>query len=239
MEKNEEFKDLYEKMIAYNPKTRPTINEILEHPWMKEINDLNAKEYKNLEKEVYQTFKELEKKVKSSNETVNTNKNFDKNKGVNENKDLSDELEREYFNLDLTPKYILKTDSNMKHYIKINGNLNPAGFMNTLANEIKKKFGDKCEIKENEKKLKFNAIFENSEEIGIENENFEKKEEMKNIKEEENDEILIERKKSIIQIKLFESLNGGYVVRFVKKQGEIEDFHKNMNNVKTIIKNML
>ena len=164
---------------------------------------------------------------------MNTNKNFDKNKGVNENKDLSDELEREYFNLDLTPKYILKTDSNMKHYIKINGNLNPAGFMNALANEIKKKFGDKCEIKENEKKLKFNAIFENYEEIGIENENFEKKEEMKNLKEEENDKILIERKKSIMQIKLFESLNGGYVVRFVK------DFHKNMNNVKTIIKNML
>ena len=73
----------------------------------------------------------------------------------------------------------------------------------------------------------------------IGNENFEKKEEMKNLKEEENDEILVERKKSIIQIKLFESLNGGYVVRFVKKQGEIEDFHKNMNNVKTIIKNML
>ena len=127
----------------------------------------------------------------------------------------------------------------MKYYIKINGNLNPARFMNALANEIKKKLGDKCEIKENEKKLKFNAIFENSEEFGIGNENFEKKEEMKNLKEEENDEILVERKKSIIKIKLFESLNGGYVVRFVKKQGEIEDFHKNMKNVKKIIKNML
>ena len=233
------LKKLYIKMVAYNPDSRPSIKEILEDPWMKEINDLNDEEFKKLEKEVYEKFKELEIIVNKNNETLNTNKDFNPNdKGFEKNKDISDYDEREYFNLDLTPKYILKTGLNMKHYIKINGNFNPAEFMNSLANEIKKKFGDNCQIKENEQKLKFNVIFENSEEIEEENEN-EKKEEMEDLEEEKSDEVLNDSKNSIIQIKLFESLNGGYVVRFAKRQGEIEDFHKNMNDVKKIIKDML
>lgn len=52
---------------------------------------------------------------------MNTNKNFDKNIDIEENKDLSDDkYEKEYFNLDLTPKIILQTGLNMKHYIVIN-----------------------------------------------------------------------------------------------------------------------
>ena len=237
-EKTKEFKDLYIKMIEYNPEKRiSSIDEILKHPWMKEINDLeknNNEEYEKLEKKVYEKFKELDVKVKNKNEAMNTNNNFNINTGIGENKDLSDDLEVEYFNLDLTPKYILKTDLYMKHYIKINGEFNPAGFMNALANKIKNNYGDKCQIKENEKKLKFNAIFETSEEIEIEGWG-----ELENLKEEKNDDIIFERKECIIQIKLFEYLNGGYVVRFDKIQGEIEYFHKNMNNIKKIIKNML
>ena len=118
---------------------------------------------------------------------MNTNNNFNINTGMGENKDLSDDLEVEYFNLDLTPKYILKKDLYMKHYIKINGEFNPAGFMNVLANKIKNNFGDKCQIKENEKKLKFNVIFENSEEIEIEGWG-----ELENLKEEKKDNILFE-----------------------------------------------
>ena len=91
-------------------------------------------------------------------------------------------------------------------------------------------------------------IFENSEEFeigkGNQNEKDEKlKEKINNIIKEnsnsndvEND---IERKKSIIQIKLFESSNGGYVVKFDRNQGEIEDFLKHLDNLKNLIKNML
>ena len=92
------------------------------------------------------------------------------------------------------------------------------------------------------KKLKFNIIFENLEEIGEVNQN-EKDEELKEedlVKDKSNDdEILIKRKDSIIKIKLFESVNGGYVVRFSRNQGEIEDFHKHLDNIKIIIKNLL
>ena len=241
----EKVKNLYIQMVAYEPSERPSIKEILNDPWMKEIKDLNDEENKKLEKKVYEKFLELEKKIKNKNEKVKTNKNFDKNINIEENKDLSDdEYEKEYFNLDLTPKIILQTGLNMKHYIKINGNLNPAGFMNSLANEINKKYKDKCTIEENEKKLKFNVIFENNKEIEEENQN-EKHEQLKeqfnNIKKEKSNdaEILIKRKECIIQIKLFESINGGYVVRFDRKQGEIEDFLKYLDNLINIIKNLL
>ena len=59
-EKSDELKELYLKMVAYNPEERPSIEMILKDPWMKEINDLNDTEYKNLENEVYNKFKELE-----------------------------------------------------------------------------------------------------------------------------------------------------------------------------------
>ena len=49
----------------------------------------------------------------------------------------------------------------------------------------------------------------------------------------------IEQKVSIIQVKLFESVNGGYLVRFVKKGGEIEEYHKNLDKIIRIIKKIL
>ena len=47
-EMSEDLKNLYLKMISFNPNVRPTIEEILKDPWMKEINDLNESEYKIL-----------------------------------------------------------------------------------------------------------------------------------------------------------------------------------------------
>ena len=31
---SEEFKDLFQKMMSYDPKMRPTVEEILSHPFM-------------------------------------------------------------------------------------------------------------------------------------------------------------------------------------------------------------
>ena len=57
---SEELKDLFIKMVSFNPKERPTIDEILNHSWMKEIEDLNEDEYKIVENEVFKEFKILE-----------------------------------------------------------------------------------------------------------------------------------------------------------------------------------
>ena len=48
--------------------------------------------------------------------------------------------------------------------------------------------------------------------------------------------VVIEQKDCKIEIKLFQSLNGGYFIRFVKKEGEIEDYYKNLDIIKSIIK---
>ena len=58
-EMSEELKSLYLKMVDFCAEKRPTIDEILNDPWIKEINDLNEIEYKILEKEVYQEFERL------------------------------------------------------------------------------------------------------------------------------------------------------------------------------------
>ena len=53
---------------------------------------------------------------------------------------------------------------------------------------------------------------------------------------EDVDEETITKKDCVIQIKLFQSLNGGYVVRFVRKGGEIEDYHKKLDRIISIVK---
>ena len=58
---SEEFKKLYLKMVAYDPKERPTIEEIYNDKWMKEIRDLNEKELEKCQKELIKELKSREK----------------------------------------------------------------------------------------------------------------------------------------------------------------------------------
>ena len=62
-ELSDEFKSLYLKMVDFCGDKRPSMDEILNHPWMKEISDLNDVEYKILEKEVYEEFVKLNAKT--------------------------------------------------------------------------------------------------------------------------------------------------------------------------------
>ena len=238
---SEELKDLYIRMVCFNPDERPTIEEIFKHPWMKEITELNESDYKKLEKEVFEDFLEREIKVKESNESLDSDEsssdiNIGNNRGL-------DDQGKVYFNLDLQPKFYLKTGLNMNNYLKINGKLNPGQFMNNLANKISSEYGDKIRIDANKEKPKFDITFENQEEVEEEENEEQKKieEELDKLGLEDIDEIEeeIEKKESVIQIKLFESINGGYLIRFAKKGGEIEDYHKNLDTIIKIIKGLL
>ena len=46
------FKDLFVRMVAYDPAERPTIEEILNSPWMQDINNLTPQQMDALENEV-------------------------------------------------------------------------------------------------------------------------------------------------------------------------------------------
>ena len=53
---SQEFKNLFIKMVDVNPDERPTIEEILNDEWMKEINHLNEEERNALENEIRNEF---------------------------------------------------------------------------------------------------------------------------------------------------------------------------------------
>ena len=61
---SKELKDLFINMVAYKPNERPSIKEILNSEWMKEIRDMNAEQLEQLENEVREEFLKRELLVK-------------------------------------------------------------------------------------------------------------------------------------------------------------------------------
>ena len=231
---DEDLKRLIFKMLSYKPEDRPSIEKILESPWLKEIKDLNATEYEELEKEVIKEFKDIKQKIKDQNGTLTMKK--EESEFSSENRGIS-ETNRNYFGLDLIPKSVLETGLNMTHYLKIIGDVNPCELMNRIANKIKNKYGDKIDIIPSSLKLKFDVCFENIDEEKEDEKCNEEKEE-DNEEDDENTEDEIEEEKSVIQVKLFESQNGGYIVRFTKKKGGTIKYHKYLEELRNLIKEL-
>lgn len=59
---SQDFKELYLSMVAFNPKERPTIQQILDGPWMQGIINLSESDFIKIKKEVINEFKQREKK---------------------------------------------------------------------------------------------------------------------------------------------------------------------------------
>ena len=66
---SEEFKDLYFRMVSFNPKQRPKIEEIYNHEWLKEIRDLNDEELKAYEEELINELKYRDLEINKMKET--------------------------------------------------------------------------------------------------------------------------------------------------------------------------
>ena len=232
---SEEFKDLYNKMISYKPKDRPTIIDILKSEWMKEIRELNENQLKKLEEEIIEEFLKRESVV---NEVLKMKTEGQSFSSLNSDRGIEDNS-KEYFDFSLKPKYA-KTGLGMKNFIKIEGNLSPAVFMNNLANKIDQKFKDNCKIVESKGALKFNITFE--EELEDEEEiSKELQEKFDKLGIEENEEIFVNllKKDCIMQCKLYQSLNGGYILKFSKKCGELEDYYNNLEIIISLVKEIL
>ena len=60
---SQSFKNLYMKMVAYEPSERPTVGQILNDEWMQEINNLNEEQINDLENEVRQEFQQRENNI--------------------------------------------------------------------------------------------------------------------------------------------------------------------------------
>ena len=240
---SKELKDLFIKMVSFKPSDRPSIQEILDSEWMKEIREMNQAQLDQLESEIRKEFLSREEEVnnflKQEMEVDGQNSDF-----FEENTRSGGNDENNYFDLSLKPKYA-QTGLNMKNFIKIKGTMNnPCRFMNSLVNSLNNKYKDECMIETCKNKLKFNIVFEgkNNDEEEIPDDI---KEELKKLGINDDDDEDIEEndnikgKNTIIQIKLFESCNGGYLLRFVRKEGNEGDFLDKMGQISNVVKTIL
>ena len=72
---SEELKNLYFKMVSFNQKSRPSIEMILEDPWMKEINELkktDKEKYYELKNELISKLLKFEDEIKKDDESIVT-----------------------------------------------------------------------------------------------------------------------------------------------------------------------
>ena len=230
---SDEFKQLYFKMVSFIPKYRPSIKDILKDPWFKEIRDLNNEQLTQLENEIREELLKREEKIQ---EELKTEMNIEDQSNIsNINGNRGGDDEKKYFELNLIPKFC-QTGIGMNNYIKIKGELNPVQFMNSLANKLEKEFGKYCDINPAENSLKFDILIQEKEKEEIPKELEEELAKLGLENVEENDDNLL-KKDCIIQVKLFEYFEGGHLLRFMKKSGELEDYYKNVKKVMSLIKN--
>ena len=216
-EVSEEFKDLYIRMVSYKPERRPRIKEILNDPWMKEINDMNEDQLNELNNEIINEFMKKKKKKNELNETIQSNQNT-----ANIGDDMNSrgmEIEQK-FEGNIKIKKIKKGEKYANHFIKIKGDINPFNFMNILIDKIQEKYED-CNFNISKTKLKFEAFFDMEQKYETDTE----------FDEQDNT--------CVIKIKMYEDEEGGYFVNFIKMRGDIEDYYQFFLDIKKIIKEIL
>ena len=240
---SKELKTLYVKMVAFKPNERPTIEEIFDSDWMKEIKEMSKEQLEELENEIKEQFLIRESLINDAKKTQKEINNISSNSSsLRGNKSLSNNnINNNLFDNNLKPKYA-KSELNKNYCIKLTGNINPGKFMNDLVEQIRKIDG--CLINVIEDKFKFYATFEKEEEYNEIPEDM--KEELKklgiteneinNINDDENENI--KGKRIVIQIKLFESYNGEYLLRFVKKEGELFDYIEKIEKIYSLVHEM-
>ena len=135
-----------------------------------------------------------------------------------------------YFNDDLDVNYA-ESGLNMYNYIKLIGKLIPCKFLSVLINKIKKEFIN-CDIKiVNKKKPKFDVIFNEEEDDNDDDEEEELEEETVKVLNQN-----IKGKTTIIQVKLYQNYNEEYLLRFVKKEGELKNYLDKLKRIYSLIK---
>ena len=140
---SDDFKDLFIGMVSYDPNERYSLDKILEHNWFGKIRNMNDEELEQYIAEIkldveFKTRKQkilqsLEPKLQKNEKTEENNNELD-TRGISFGKES-------HFKQDAKPDYI-KINKFMNYYIDIEGNLQPANFMDLLFDKIDNKFKD-------------------------------------------------------------------------------------------------
>ena len=241
---SDNFKNLYIKMVSYNDQERPSIQDILNNDWLKDIRDLKQDESDKLEKSLREEFVKRENII---NELKTKNVEIvkkDDNINIEGNRSFDDD--KIYFDPEIKPTEA-KHGIYMDTYIKINGSLNPNKFMNKLVNRIDEKLGDNCSIDCEEDDLKFDITFKEEEEeqeqekIAIPKDIEEKLAKLNLGKDIEKDIDIddFNNEQCILEVQLFKSTDNSHLLRFAKKSGQLDEFYKNMKKISEIAEDIL
>lgn len=152
-EVSHDFQDLFAKFISYDPSLRPSIEEIREHPWVKNIKidfSLVEEEFKSRSKVVAQK-KEIERKKEEEQEKISkltqNNNKFNVYRCENEE---SEENTPETFDI----RELLEEDNLNPYILYIKGESNPGEILDQLADKIR---GNQIiTVKKHENKYKLN-----------------------------------------------------------------------------------
>ena len=217
-ELSDKFKDLYLKMVAYNPNSRPNAEEVLNHSWFNEIKELNLEQRNKLKEEIRKEFTDLSIIVKEKNQQEMKAEDRIVEYPMYKTRCFDDD-DKYFIDYNIRPKCIV-TPMNVDNYIKIKGYLNPVKFMNFLCEKLVSKFkDDNCYIKVERNKLEINIIFEEDEE--------EEEEDEKNENIEESNDLSM-------QIKLYEEKDE-HLLRFILKKGNRKNFLDKYNIISKLV----
>ena len=233
---SDEFKKLFYQMVSFDPSERPDMEKILYDNWFGDIKDMSESELNDYEKEI-KLEEEFKKRAKIIKDCLSSNCEK-KNEGIYYNtKSFEDEKIKEYFEYDIKPKLIEK-EKYMNYLINIKGYINPKKFLNYLCYIIAKKEDGIIYINKIGK-AEFDVEFEKEEKEFIIPEELKAEFEKLKIKMDEKKEKNENDKKNlIIRIKLYQT-SEGYLLRFVKKQGEKGDFIDKFVAISNLVKELI
>ena len=160
---SEEFKNLCMKMIAYDPKNRPTIDEILKDKWFEEINNMTSDQLKKYEKKI-----KLKEQIMKKKYLVTDGKKpnyIDQNLIYGLNYDVKSVKSGSQFTDEIKPEEI-ENIRFMNFIIYIKGYIVPKDFMNLILSKIRKEFNNDCAINICDEDAKIIIDFEDIEKNG-------------------------------------------------------------------------
>ena len=211
------FKDLYIKMVSFKPIERPTIQEIFEHPWMKENTPSES---------------EIVNELKDRDEIVRENRELDKiENDIDDNNSKSvfknENCFVEFYKNDMKIEMFNEENTNYKNLLKFKTKINLSNIMNKLINSLKQILENKNKalIEINNKDFSFFIIYDKN---NLEGE------------EEENEENEIEYPNLKIKIDVYKlNENNEFIFCFTKQEGEYYDYVTEIIQLKKLIKTVL
>lgn len=218
-EVSNEFKDLFQRMVAFNPDERPLIEEIISHPWFQL--QTATKE------ELIEELRQRETLIQPEEiDATSTNETKDETiyKGDGQKEEYFTKNHKEYRN-----RFMFKKEN----CIIIKGNKSPCDFLTNFGNAIEQ--SQKVSIRSHKNKLKLTVEFEREEKEQEEDEEDIKLPEIAGaeIEEEEEEDNL----KIAIRYNIEEKGNIQFI-NFEKKGGNKLDFIRKVNELKILAKNL-